>query len=94
MIRLYVEKSWLTKVGNAADEMLVWGDDGTYVALLAATVNSAFPFVEVRLCRKPGESKDLYMMSHIPPSVITGMFDMTQEQEKKYGFGKQDESPN
>jgi hypothetical protein len=86
---IYIQKTWLASIGDVAKEFLVREESDTYVSLLAGNVNvkAGSLFVEAQIVTKTDDEKRVVIPSHIPASVIIGIFDLTLAGEPEaYGF--------
>jgi hypothetical protein len=93
MLGIYVTKTWVQTIGNAADLILIEGRQlsGDYVILLASerNLNFAGNFVAADLCRHPSTDSERgsdFVHAKIPAGVIAAIFDFTEAESKKVGF--------
>jgi hypothetical protein len=84
MVVICVEKAWLKAIGNIAEELSIQSsEEDRYVKLIAGYVKPGL-FVEAELVRNKADKSAI--LSHIPSSAISGMFDMTESEAVAIGF--------
>jgi hypothetical protein len=87
MLAIYVQKSWLSSIGDIAQLVVLREEADDVVSLVAGPVRVNFPFVEAELARREVTEKgDVFISAKIPTAVITGIFDLTVGEAKKLGF--------
>ncbi len=89
VVVIYVQKSWLDTIGDTADLLLTLAEKNDCVSLLAAEekLDSDSTFVHARLARKDeGEGGAWFIPSSIPTRLVSGMFNMTKKETRRFGF--------
>ncbi|MGA8223035.1 MAG: hypothetical protein WB780_15410 [Candidatus Acidiferrales bacterium] len=87
MVVIYIQKSWLGTIGEVADLLLTQEHPNDYISVLAGPTVVSFPFVDAELARKVATEKGEYFVpARIPATLISGIFDLTQGETKKFGF--------
>ena len=90
MIAIYVTKSWVEGIGNAAD-LIVVGSDGEHRIVMAAEKNLDISgaFVEADALRHPStlaKGKKPFIPVKIPTGEVSAIFDFTEADAKRIGF--------
>jgi hypothetical protein len=88
MIAIFVKASWLAEIGDMADEMILRQEaDAATVSLLAGEARPGYPFVDAMIARRENpKTEQIFLPVQIPADVVRGIFDLTEGEEKKYGF--------
>jgi hypothetical protein len=87
VIVIYLQQSWLKTIGEVADLILIQQHPNDFVSVLAGPTVVSFPFVEAELARKTVTEKgECFLPARIPVAVVSGIFDLTQGETKKFGF--------
>jgi hypothetical protein len=87
MIVIFVQKSWLGTIGDVAELLLIEQHPNDYISVLAGPTVVNFPFVEAELARKTvTEQGEIFLPAKIPVGMVSGIFDLTQGETKKFGF--------
>jgi len=87
MVAIFVQRTWLKTIGDVASLFLTVEHEGEYVSFLAGKIEVNYPFVEAQIARKEvSESSGVFLPAKIPVAVISGIFDLTRNEESKYGF--------
>jgi hypothetical protein len=87
MVEIYVQRTWLKTIGDVADLFLTIDHEGEYVSFLGGKVEVNYPFVEAQFARRDvTETDEVFLPAKIPAAVISGIFDLTEGGESKYGF--------
>jgi hypothetical protein len=86
MLVIYVHKSWLDQIGKVADLIVIQESSNEYVSILAASARVEFPFVEAKLVRRDVLAGQWLLPSSVPVQLVSGLFDLTREEAKNFGF--------
>jgi hypothetical protein len=86
MVAIYVPKSWLKTIGDVADLIVFW-EEGETVSLLADGASANQAFVDAQLARRrAAENGSAFLPAQIPITTVFGIFDLTEQEQRKYGF--------
>ena len=89
MTIVFVDKKWLDTIGDVRDRLVFreYPTHPTHIALLALRAKNAFPFVEAEVGNKMVSDERPFLPTYIPHSLVSAMFDVTNEQAQALGFG-------
>lgn len=86
MVVICVKKSWIVEIGEMARHIHFHDQTSNCVVLLGREkIRAVHPFVEIDVLVADVTS-GAFVPVHIPSSMIIGMFDLTEDDAKAYGF--------
>ena len=89
MTVIFIHKSWLSTIGKGVVDLFFSFDlSNDHISVVAESAEAAYPFLETKLLRKkPGKSGELFIRARIPIHLVSGTFDISEEETtREYGF--------
>jgi hypothetical protein len=89
MTVIFIQKSWLSTIGKGIADLFFSQDlSNDHISVVAESAEAAYPFLEAKLLRKkPGKSGELFLRAKIPIHLVSGTFDIGEEEAtREYGF--------
>ena len=88
MIAVYVRASWLEEIGDMQQSLVrESGPARDVVSLLAGEAHVSYPFIDAKIVRRQASDREgVFLTVRIPVDAVRGIIDLTEAEEKSYGF--------